>query len=50
VLVGGFTHPSNKFVTPYPVITPALVRQTIERIPGFGRHAAAPGPIAHASR
>jgi autotransporter strand-loop-strand O-heptosyltransferase len=32
------------------LITPAQVHRTIERIPGFGRHAEAPDPIAHASR
>jgi len=30
--------------------TPAQVRRTIERIPGFGRPADVPDPIAHASR
>jgi autotransporter strand-loop-strand O-heptosyltransferase len=32
------------------LITPAQVRQTIERIPGFGAHATAPEPVAHAAR
>jgi autotransporter strand-loop-strand O-heptosyltransferase len=32
------------------LITPGQVRQTIERIPGFGRHAAAPDGTAHATR
>jgi autotransporter strand-loop-strand O-heptosyltransferase len=32
------------------LITPAQVRQTIERIPGFGRQAVVPDDIAHATR
>jgi hypothetical protein len=31
------------------LITPEQVRQTIERIPGFGRQAAAADPIAYAA-
>ena len=90
VMIGGFTHPTNEFATPYRVInwhacnscwndprhrfdhkdflwcprhagtrrqfectrliTPAQVRQTIERIPGFGRQPAASARPARRSR